>query len=186
MNVSLSTALKSQQHLKKRALPTSAGDGTSAPQTRAARAPQGGEAELGLPQSRSHRSRDSPGLAHSRQCHLLSPGPRPVPPTGVPSQPPSSSMAARPQKAAAFLQHIPVCSSGPPSCPVAVWDTRSCWMSPCSSMTFNTSRGLTPPANIAPQGKKEKALGYDKKQLLSVLCLPPQLKTLGLWIFLEH
>lgn len=50
LNLLLSTDLKSRQHLKKGDLPTSAGDVTSAPPTRAANEPQGGEEELRLPQ----------------------------------------------------------------------------------------------------------------------------------------
>lgn len=138
MNLLLSTDLQSQQHLKKGDLPTSAEGVTSAPPAQAANGPHGGEAELWLPQCHSHRSaprsRDSAGLAHSRQCHLLSPGPRPIPPTGVPKQLPSSSitapMQARPQKAAFFSLHAIFLFSHQALPSLHVGQTLSCWMIP--------------------------------------------------------
>lgn len=60
----------------------------------------------------------------------------------------------------------------------------------CSPMTFNIPWDLKPLMLILFTKERRKrqtpALGYGKKQFLSVLCLPPQLKILGLCILLEH
>lgn len=123
----------------------------------------------------------------------------PIPPTGVPSQPPNSSliapMQARPQKATGFLCNILVCSSDPSPCGT---DTElldePLFVHGLQHITgFDTTCRYCSPRK---EGKQTPAPKYDKKQFLSVLChkkqflsvpcLPPQLKTLVLCNFLEH